>query len=208
MIGGFGTGATGLGLGCARVHGDHRRAGMLGAEMIATSVPLPGDTLLVPRLVSDREHAPYFAEQVILHQLSMLPMQPPVPAPRAPLPLVVWLILAFETMLLGLLLRLCAHLILPAKPPPPPPPTTRTQAPNTVDHLQQVGLTEPVESISTRHRPRKVRSEIFPKMPADGTGSNCQNPRTASVQCLLVGTAPEQWGDKQRLSSTAAANLS
>ncbi len=111
VLGGLGTGATGLGLGCARVHGDHRRAGLLGAEMIAASVPLPGGTLLLPRLVSDREHAPYFAEQVILHQLSLLPPQPSASAARAPLPLLVWMILALETVLLGLLLRLCAHLI-------------------------------------------------------------------------------------------------
>ena len=120
VIGGLGTGATGLGLGCARVHGDHRRAGILGAEMIAASIPLPGGTLLVPRLVSDRTHAPYFAEQVILHQLSMLPTPALTTAARAPLPLAVWMILVLETLLLGLLLRLSVHLLLPVRLRPPP----------------------------------------------------------------------------------------
>lgn len=111
VIGGFGTGATGLGLGCARVHGDHRRSGILGAEMIAASVPLPTGTLLLPRLVSDWEHAPYFAEQVILHQLSMLPPDPPVAFTRTPLPPMVWLILVIEFLVLAGLLGLCKHLI-------------------------------------------------------------------------------------------------
>jgi len=83
--------------------------------MLAASVPLPGGTLLLPRLVSDHEHAPYFAEQVILHQLAMLPSLTNKDPGRAPLPLLVWMILSFETLLLLLLLRLCKHLIIPAR---------------------------------------------------------------------------------------------
>ncbi|MDB6076840.1 MAG: hypothetical protein JWO82_587, partial [Akkermansiaceae bacterium] len=71
VVWGFGTGATGLGIGAARIHGDHRRAGMLGAEMLAGSIPLPDGLLLLPRLVSDTQHAPHFAETAILHQLSL-----------------------------------------------------------------------------------------------------------------------------------------
>ncbi len=115
VIGGFGTGATGLGLGCTRVHGDHRRAGILAAEMIAAAVPLPTGRLLLPILVSDRQHAPYFAEQVILHQLAMIPADSSSAYLRAPLPMAVWLILAFESLVLLGLLILCKRLIFRGK---------------------------------------------------------------------------------------------
>jgi hypothetical protein len=67
-------------------------------------------------LVSDREHAPYFAEQAILHQLSMIPSRAPPASGRTPLPPLVWLILSFEAVLLLLVLRLCKHLLSPAGP--------------------------------------------------------------------------------------------
>jgi hypothetical protein len=109
---GFGTGATGLGLGCTRVHGDHRKAGILGAEMMASSYPLPGGSLLVPQLVSDREHAPYFAEIAVLHQLSLLPHgEFDSRAERAPLRPVVFGILALEAGALVLLLLICRRLL-------------------------------------------------------------------------------------------------
>jgi hypothetical protein len=71
VVAGFGTSATGLGLGAARLHGDHARAGMLGAELITTSLPLPSGRLLIPALVGDPDHAPYFPEIAMLHQLSI-----------------------------------------------------------------------------------------------------------------------------------------
>jgi hypothetical protein len=114
VIAGFGTGATGLGIGCARFHGDDRRAGILGAEMIAGSIPLPTGMLLVPSLVSDRKHAPYFAEQAILHQLSMVPSDSFNHKPtRVSIPRLVWLILAMETLVLVGLLALCKRLFFP-----------------------------------------------------------------------------------------------
>lgn len=112
VIWGFGTGATGLGIGTARIHGDHLRAGMLGAEMIAGSFPMPDGSLLLPRLVSDLEHAPHFAETAILHQLSL--SGDTAPASRsAPLTGAVWLILGLELLFGVLLLRLAKHLISP-----------------------------------------------------------------------------------------------
>lgn len=109
---GFGTGATGLGLGCTRVHGDHRKAGILGAEMMASSYPLPGGSLLVPQLVSDRKHAPYFAEIAVLHQLSLLPhAEVDSDAERAPLRPVVFGVLALETGALVLMLLICRRLL-------------------------------------------------------------------------------------------------
>lgn len=116
VLGGFGTGATGLGLGCARVHGDDRRAGILGAEMIAAGVPLPGGTLFLPRLVSDHQHAPYFAEISILHQLSILPGKPHAgKAALAPIPPCTWYILAIEATVLTLLLLICRRLLFQRK---------------------------------------------------------------------------------------------
>lgn len=101
VFGGFGTAATGLGLGAARLHGDHRRAGLLGAEMVASGWPLPDGSLLIPRLVSDGEHAPHFAECVILHQMALASGDGS--EERAGLPGCVWLILGFEA-LVGVLL--------------------------------------------------------------------------------------------------------
>ena len=109
VIAGFGTSATGLGLGAARRHGDSERAGMLGAELIATALPLPSGRLLVPSLVADFEHAPLFPEIVMLHQLSIA--DPGAPAARGPVPPVVWVVLGSE-LLVGLLsLRVALRLL-------------------------------------------------------------------------------------------------
>jgi hypothetical protein len=114
VIWGFGTGATGLGIGSTRLHGDHEKAGLLGAEMIAGSIPLPDGSLLLPRMVSDIEHAPHFAETAILHQLSL--SGGGEPAKRAPLTGAVWLILGFEFIFAVLLLRLVRWLFKRSRP--------------------------------------------------------------------------------------------
>ena len=89
---------------------------MLGAEMLAACVPLPGGTLLLPRLVSNRVHAPYFAEIAILHQLSILPEYPDSGAPeRAPIPPVTCYILLIEGTALLVLLLICKRLIFRPK---------------------------------------------------------------------------------------------
>lgn len=117
VLWGFGTGATGLGIGLTRMHGDHERAGMLGAEMIAGSFPMVDGSLLLPRLVSDWDHAPHFAETVILHQLSLTGGTPSLT--KAPLTGAVWLILGVEFLLGFLLLRWAKHLIWPKQKPKP-----------------------------------------------------------------------------------------
>ncbi len=109
---GFGTGATGLGIGAARLQGDHHRAGVLGAEMIAAGIPLPDGSLLLPRLVSDMEHAPHFAETAILHQLSLTGGSA---GERAGLPGIVWLILGAELVLLVVLCWLAKRMIVPRR---------------------------------------------------------------------------------------------
>ena len=108
VIGNFGTSATGLGLGAARKHGDHRRAGQLGAELIATALPLPGGRLLIPSLVGDKEHAPHFPEIVIMHQLSISDGSSEV---AAPLPPVVWVVLGIELILSVLFFRFSWRLL-------------------------------------------------------------------------------------------------
>lgn len=116
VLWGFGTGATGLGIGLTRLHGDHERAGMLGAEMIAGSFPMVDGSLLLPRFVSDWQHAPHFAETVILHQLSLTGGTPSLT--KAPLTGAVWLILGVEFLLGFLLLRWAKHLIWPKRKKP------------------------------------------------------------------------------------------
>ena len=106
VIDGFGTAATGLGLGAARVHNDPERAGKLGAEMLASAMPMMNGRLLLPWLVSDWEHAPYFAEITLLHQLSLLPENGDSRTRRAALPMVVWMILAVEALLFYGMFRL------------------------------------------------------------------------------------------------------
>lgn len=105
VVEGFGTGATGLGLGAARAQGDSERAGKLGAETLVTAIPLINGRLLVPWLVSDRVHAPYFAEITILHQLSILPVGGGGETTRAAMPLVVWGLLLFEGLVAAMLFR-------------------------------------------------------------------------------------------------------
>ncbi|MBB5350438.1 hypothetical protein HNR46_000662 [Haloferula luteola] len=99
VIDGLGTSATGLGLGAARHHADSDRAGKLGAEFIASVLPLPTGRLLLPSLVADHEHAPLFPEIVLLHQISIAGGSTPSPAP---IPRIVFLILTSE-ILIGLL---------------------------------------------------------------------------------------------------------
>lgn len=108
VIAGYGTSATGLGLGAARRHGDTNRAGRLGAELIATSLPLPNGRLLLPSLVADHEHAPLFPELVLLHQLSIAGEGPAV---KSDAPLIVWLVLGLEAVLGVLSLRIAWGLL-------------------------------------------------------------------------------------------------
>lgn len=108
VIAGYGTSATGLGLGAARRHGDSHRAGQLGAELIATSLPLPNGRLLLPSLVADHEHAPLFPELVLLHQLSLAGEGPAV---KTDVPLIVWLVLGVEAVLGTLSLRIACGLL-------------------------------------------------------------------------------------------------
>ncbi|MGI9241713.1 MAG: hypothetical protein ACR2RV_13005, partial [Verrucomicrobiales bacterium] len=77
VLGGFGSAASAFGVAAARTNGDFRRAYSMTAEMLAFSWPLANGTLLLPRLVSDRQHAPHLGEMAILFQLGREPVAPP-----------------------------------------------------------------------------------------------------------------------------------
>jgi hypothetical protein len=70
VILGFGVAASAFGVAAARAQGDLGRAGPLTAEMLATSCPLWGGSLLTPRLLSDAIDAPYLGESGILFCLT------------------------------------------------------------------------------------------------------------------------------------------
>jgi hypothetical protein len=104
VILGYGMAASAFGVAATRAQGDLKRAAPLTAEMLATSYPLPGGSLLVPRLLSDAIDAPYLGESGVLFCLTR-----PVPAGAAPATSVmtpfVWALLAVNFgVALGLLL--------------------------------------------------------------------------------------------------------
>jgi hypothetical protein len=105
VVGGLGTSASGLGIGTARSHGrfDHARA--LSVEMIACSWQLPNGINLIPFLVSNREHAPDFADITLLHNLTRTPPAGTVTVSGGPIPAVVWLILTIEALVSFVVLR-------------------------------------------------------------------------------------------------------
>jgi hypothetical protein len=79
VILGFGVAASAFGVGAVRAQGDLVRAAPLTAEMLATSCPLFGGSLLTPRVLSDAIDAPYLGESGILFCLTR-----PVPANSVP----------------------------------------------------------------------------------------------------------------------------
>ena len=113
VVYGFGTSATGLGLGAARHHGDITRSFPLAAELVATAAPLPNGRLLIPSLVADHDHAPHFPEIVLLHQLSLTHPHPSGEAPRTPP--IVWLILGTAGVLVILSARIGWGLLRPRR---------------------------------------------------------------------------------------------
>lgn len=73
VVGGIGFAASAFGVGAARVNGRFDHAYPLTAEMYATSWPLPGGTLALPRLLSNAADAPYLGEAAILFILTRSP---------------------------------------------------------------------------------------------------------------------------------------
>jgi hypothetical protein len=73
IIGGFSPSANAFGLAAAKANGRLDHAYTLGAQVLAACWPLPDGRLLGPRILSDREHAPYLGETAILWQLTEKP---------------------------------------------------------------------------------------------------------------------------------------
>lgn len=70
VFSGFGLAACAFGTGAARANGHFEHAYPLTAELYFTSWPLPGGTLLLPRLLSNAADAPYLGEAAILFVLT------------------------------------------------------------------------------------------------------------------------------------------
>ncbi|MFT6239850.1 MAG: hypothetical protein ACJAQT_001933 [Akkermansiaceae bacterium] len=98
----FGRAATGLGLGVARTYGDHKRAGALGIQFLATSFPLPTGRLIIPSLIGNRKHAPHFPEIVLMSQLAQASKNP---SAKGPTPLIFWIITSTQFLIGSLLVR-------------------------------------------------------------------------------------------------------
>lgn len=90
VFAGYGTAASGFGLAAARAHGDMDRAYALTGEAILASLPLPGGTLVTPRLLSNVVDAPYTGEAALLFALTRTPPAGAAPATRS-LPATVWI---------------------------------------------------------------------------------------------------------------------
>jgi hypothetical protein len=75
VFSGFGLAACAFGTGAARANGHFEHAFPLTAELYFTSWPLPGRTLLLPRLLSNAADAPYLGEAAILFVLTRQPVE-------------------------------------------------------------------------------------------------------------------------------------
>jgi hypothetical protein len=74
VIAGHGVAATAFGLGAALVNGRRDHAAPMHADLFAVSWPMPGGTLLLPRLLSNATDAPYLGEAAVLYIISRQPV--------------------------------------------------------------------------------------------------------------------------------------
>jgi hypothetical protein len=75
VAGGFGTSASAFGIAAARRNSRFDHAYTLASQLVATSWPLPGGTLIAPRAVSHAADAPYLGEAAILYFLTVPPAE-------------------------------------------------------------------------------------------------------------------------------------
>ncbi len=71
---GYGTAASAFGIGAARANGRVDQAYALSAEALLLTWPLPGGTLLLPRLLSNLTDAPFTGEAALLFILTRTPL--------------------------------------------------------------------------------------------------------------------------------------
>lgn len=95
VIRGNGFAACAFGISAARKNGRFDHAYPLSMEMIALSWPLPNGRLVLPRMVSDSQDAPFLGEVGILFQLTRQPSFPALTHHAGSVPAIVFFCLAF-----------------------------------------------------------------------------------------------------------------
>jgi hypothetical protein len=73
VLDGFGTAASAFGIAAARRNGRFDHAWLLSTELAAAGWTLPGETMLLPRVLSHAADAPFLGEAAILHFLTVEP---------------------------------------------------------------------------------------------------------------------------------------
>jgi hypothetical protein len=107
VIAGFGSAASAFGIGSTRATGDTARARVLTLEALAVAWPLPGGGFFLPRLVSDKIHAPLLGECGLLYALTQPALLPFHADAGIGIPGMVWMISGLQ-FVLGVLFALCA----------------------------------------------------------------------------------------------------
>lgn len=99
VFGGVGTAASAFGIGAARANGRFDHAYPLTAQALAVSWPLPNNTLLIPRLLSNLTDAPFVGETAILFNLTRTSISATeTTVSDASLPLAVYVMFLFYTV--------------------------------------------------------------------------------------------------------------
>lgn len=97
VLGGIGFAASAFGVAAARTNSDFERSYTLASEMIAYSGPLLNGTMLLPRILSDKDHAPFLGEMAIIYQLSIRPvLKTSIPKGEGNIPGCVWILLLIQ----------------------------------------------------------------------------------------------------------------
>ncbi len=97
VVAGYGTAASAFGIAAARANGHFEKAYPLSAQALVVAWPLPGGTLMVPRLLSNYSDAPFVGEAALLFSLTRRPIVNS-PGSAGRLPLLVYLVLGFHAV--------------------------------------------------------------------------------------------------------------
>ena len=111
VLAGHGIAACAFGVGASRVNGRYDHAYPLITEMIATSWPLAGGTLVNPRLLSNAIDAPYLGEACILYNLTREKAAGVPPRTGGSIPLFVYLVIASYLLVGALLIASSVRLV-------------------------------------------------------------------------------------------------
>lgn len=108
IVAGFSPAANAFGLAAAKINGRLDHAYTLGTQIIASTWPLPNGTLLGPRILSSRSHAPYLGEACTLFLLAQQPHSNAQIVTGGRMPSCVWMGLAFYFGTGGIMLLMAA----------------------------------------------------------------------------------------------------